>query len=137
MTTEIGKSELIRSVWEEVNAVGADALKRVLAESYVRHGSDRDYSRAEWIALMAERHEAFPDNRTSIDQVVADGDTVAYMWKSVGVHLGTYMGVPATGKTVQVQGITIARFENGLICEEWASWDKSAVFRILGIHSIV
>jgi steroid delta-isomerase-like uncharacterized protein len=137
MTIKIGKEQLLRSIWEEVNAVGVDALQRLLAEHYIRHGSDRDYSREEWLALMNERHLAFPDNKTSIDQVVVDGDMVAYRWTAVGTHQGVYMGVPATGKTVEVQGITITRFEDGLVCEEWASWDKSAVMRTLGIHSLL
>ena len=128
--------QLVRSGWEEVGKKGASAMVALLAPAYIRHGSARDYNRDEWIALLDERQQAFPDNVTTIDMVVTEGSLLAYRWTAVGTHERVYYGVPKTGKRITVHGITIARFELGLITEEWASWDKASVFKTLGIHAL-
>jgi predicted ester cyclase len=46
------------------------------------------------------------------------------------------MGVPPTHKRVTAEGLTISRFSDGRIAEEWASWNKVAVLHRLGIFPI-
>lgn len=132
----VDHGEAIRRLWDAVNAEGPEAMLRWLAPSYVRHGSDRDYGREEWVAVLAERNRAFPDNRSALLDVLADGERIAYRWEAVGRHTGVYMRIPATGRVVRAAGITISRFENGLIAEEWASWNKTSVLHSLGILPI-
>lgn len=126
----------IRALWEAVNANGPEAMREWLADGYVRHGSDRDYTRDEWVALMAERWRAFPDNYSCVVDVVGEGDKVAYRWQAEGTHREKYERVPATGRKVQASGITISRFEDGKIVEEWASWNKTSVLNALGVMPI-
>jgi predicted ester cyclase len=46
------------------------------------------------------------------------------------------MGIPATGKQVNINGMTCSRFENGQIIEEWEMLDQLTMFRQLDIVSI-
>jgi steroid delta-isomerase-like uncharacterized protein len=126
----------VRALWKAVNELGPEAMRQWLAPTYVRHGSDRDYTRDEWIEVMAERSRAFPDNQSIIQDIVLNGDKVAYRWSSEGTHSETYLRIPATGRKVVAQGITISRFDRGLIQEEWASWNKTSVLHTLGILPI-
>lgn len=128
--------DMLKNLWEAVNTEGPEAMRRFHAPDYVRHGSDRDYSLDEWIALMAERQKAFPDNRSVILDTVGDGDRVAYRWSAEGTHANTYLRVPPTGKKVRAEGITFTRFQDGVIKEEWASWNKTSVLHSLGIIPI-
>ncbi|PBC71920.1 steroid delta-isomerase-like uncharacterized protein [Streptomyces sp. TLI_235] len=76
--------------------------------------------------------EAF-DMAFTIDSQMAEGDRVATMWSFSGLHKGDFMGLPATHKRVEMTGMTVFRFEDGMICEGWWNWDNMAMMRQLGL----
>ena len=41
-----------------------------------------------------------------------------------GTHKGEFLGVPATGKSVTIQGIDILRLSGGKGVEHWGQWDN-------------
>ncbi|MDF0600989.1 ester cyclase [Psychromarinibacter sp. C21-152] len=129
-------AELIRAMWDAVNEGGPERMREFLAENYIRRDADHEFTREEWVATLSARWEAFPDNHSNVVDVIEDGDKAAYRWEAVGRHRQTYERVPPTGKQVKAQGITISRFENGRIVEEWASWNKSSVLHALGVLPI-
>jgi predicted ester cyclase len=53
--------------------------------------------------------EAFPDFRAEIQQQVIQGNLVASHWVFSGTHQGNLFGVPATGKSVRFQNLSIAK----------------------------
>ena len=125
-------AELVRSLWAAVNERGAQAMRDFFAPDYVRHAEQRDYTLEEFIEIIEERQSAFPDNISETVDVIAQGDRVAYRWVSRGTHRGVYRRIPATGRPVQAEGITISRLANGKILEDWASWNKNAVLHSMG-----
>ena len=132
----MNNAQLVREMWVAVSERGPAAMLDYLAEDYVRHASERDYTREEFVEILTERHEAFPDLRSVTEDVVDGGDRVAYRWSSLGTHRGIYLRIPPTGRPVRAEGITISRCENGLIVEDWASWNKNSVLHSLGILPI-
>ncbi|MBE2277346.1 MAG: ester cyclase [Rhodobacteraceae bacterium] len=129
--------ETILELWIAVNRDGPEAMRRYLSPDYLRHGSDRDYGADDWLEVLADRQNAFSDNTTSVDDFVIEGDRVAYRWHAEGTHTGTYLRIPPTGKRVRAGGLTLLRFEQGLIREEWASWNKTTVLHVLGVMPII
>jgi steroid delta-isomerase-like uncharacterized protein len=129
-----------RLVLEAWNALDRDrdltAIERFFAVDYVRHSSEGDYTREGLAKMLGGLFAGFPDLSTVTEDVICEADRVAYRWVSTGTHLGPYMGVPATHKRVVATGITISRFEEGLIAEDWASWNKVSVLHDLGIIPI-
>lgn len=75
---------------------------------------------------------AFPDLAMTVDQSIGEGDLVATRWTARGTHEGELFGIPATGKEGTVTGITIDRFEDGLIAESWTNWDTLGLLQQLG-----
>ncbi|HST18690.1 MAG TPA: ester cyclase [Gaiellaceae bacterium] len=75
---------------------------------------------------------AFPDLAMSVDQLIAEGDLVATRWTARGTHEGELFGIPATGKEGTVTGITVDRYEDGLIAESWTNWDTLGLLQQLG-----
>src|ERR1700712_4014353 len=59
-----------------------------------------------------------------IVDIFGQGDKLTKHWTFKGVHTGDFFGIPATGKTVFVQGSTIARMKNGIIVEEQDFFDN-------------
>jgi steroid delta-isomerase-like uncharacterized protein len=67
------------------------------------------------------------DRSTLQDDFLAVGDTVIENWVFQGTHTGDFLGVPATGKQLQVRGIEIWRLADGRIVERWGVADIAGV----------
>jgi len=61
-----------------------------------------------------------------------EGDHVATRWTGRGTHTGEIAGIAPTGKDVTVSGITVSRFEDGLVVEEWTTWDTLGMLVQIG-----
>jgi len=76
---------------------------------------------------------AFPDLRMEPQDVVASGDKVVARARATGTNQGEFMGMPATGKSVDVQLIDIIRFgDDGLAREHWGVFDALGMMQQLG-----
>lgn len=77
--------------------------------------------------------KAFPDHQLTFDAEFAAGDMVVTRWTSTGTQTGDMPGIPATGKKVNVSGITISRVANGMVAEDWQEFDRLGLLQQLGI----
>jgi steroid delta-isomerase-like uncharacterized protein len=75
--------------------------------------------------LIASYRTAFPDLQTTLDDIFAEGEMVAFRWSVSGTHLGDWLGVPPTGNHVGATGITLLRVASGKVVEGWTSMDLS------------
>lgn len=75
---------------------------------------------------------SFPDLRFSIEQMIAESDRVVTQLVMEGTHRGTWMGIPPTGKRLQIRMITIHRIANGKIAEDWVLVESLGLFQQLG-----
>lgn len=82
--------------------------------------------------VAAMLRAAFPDVRLDIEDMLAEDDLVATRWKATATHLGTYQGITPTGKNFAVKGISITRFVDGKITDEWVSWDAVGLLEAIG-----
>lgn len=84
--------------------------------------------------LIAGYHTAFPDSKTEVQQMIAEGDMVVVYSVFNGTNKGDFMGMPATNKTVRVEQVDIIRFDaSGKGMEHWAVIDQLAMMQQLGI----
>ena len=74
-----------------------------------------------------------PDLHVTIDDLVAEGDKVAARRSYEGTHRGELLGIPASGKRVQIGGISIFRVAEGKITEHWEQIDGLALMQQLGV----
>jgi len=103
------------------------------AADFVAHGHDHDATLAEDIAAAKEERKALPDIRVKVNQMVAEADLVVVYWAASGTNTHEGMGFPATGKRIIVPGMTIFRFKNGKISEEWSVFDMSSAMQQAGL----
>jgi steroid delta-isomerase-like uncharacterized protein len=82
--------------------------------------------------LITAYRNAFPDLHFTIDEQVAEGNTVVTRWSARGTNTGKLAGMPATGKTAMVVGVGIDRVENGKIVESWGIFDQFGMLQQLG-----
>ena len=76
---------------------------------------------------------AFPDVQLTAEEMIAEDDRVACRFTFRATHRGELMGVPATGKRVTVNGMTILRFAAGRCIERWSQADFLSMLRQFGV----
>jgi steroid delta-isomerase-like uncharacterized protein len=126
---------LARRSWEIVNQRNPDLIEEFYPAEFVWHEPDRDirgYEQAK--QFVSTFFEAFPDINISVDDVIAEGDKVVSRYTFRGTHQGeTQEFGPPTGRQMELEGITIHRFEDGKIVEEWERYDNLSALQQLGI----
>lgn len=128
-------TDLIVTAWAQAGGrFGAGpGFEALLSADYIRHSGETTLDRDEFTSTVDELMGAFPDLTMTIADAVEQGDRVAYRWESAGTHTGPYFGIPATHRHVIARGMTISRFADDRIVEDWTSWDKASVLDSLGI----
>lgn len=133
------RRKLITATWALAWDRGeVEALDELLDPGYRRRSGDdaEGQNLREFKASIIATRSAFPDLTTTIDEVVVEGDRAAVRWHSEGRHTHSFLGVPATHRTVRVSGATFARFEGDRVVEEFVTWDPRALLSALGIITV-
>jgi steroid delta-isomerase-like uncharacterized protein len=78
-------------------------------------------------------YSAFPDLQHSVDEVVADDASVAVRFTLRGLHSGAFMGIPPTGKSIEVGAVAILRVEDGRVRHLQGQFDQMGMMRQLGV----
>lgn len=111
--------------------------KEVLAPDYKRlrggmlnlanNGRDQGFP-----STGAYLRAAFPDRVDVIEEVIAEGDRVAMLFRITGTHSGNLYGIPPTGKKVNVLEAAILRIAGGRVTEGWFMADEAGLLKQLG-----
>lgn len=138
MTATEQNKEIVRDYIDRLFTKGdLTAVDDYLAEDYVDHDPPfgTPGGREGMRGAAAMFREGFPDWRTEVGHLIAEGDLVCERFTASGVQRGTVMGVPPTGKTVTLPGIQIFRISGGKITERWGQLDELGLLRQLGLVS--
>jgi steroid delta-isomerase-like uncharacterized protein len=124
---------LLEEVWNKGNLPVADEL---FAQNYSHHDSSTpDFGRgpeSEKKRVTLYR-TAFPDVRLTVEDMIAEGETVTARWSCKGTHKGDLNGIAPTGKQFTISGISVVRFTGGKISESWVNWDALGLMQQLGV----
>lgn len=126
----------MQRAYDLINAGDIEGFGALLADDFVEHEElpGLEPSKEGVIALFHMWRAAFPDMRMDVQDVLADGDKVAFRVRATGTHEGEFMGVPATGRRIDVQLVDILRFgDDGLAHEHWGVFDTMAMMQQLGV----
>jgi steroid delta-isomerase-like uncharacterized protein len=101
----------------------------------VWHEPDQDVEGHEQAKqLTSTLFTAFPDLNISVEDVIGEVDQAVSRYTVRGTHQGeTEEFGPATGRQIEIKGITIHRFEDGKIVEEWEAYDNLSTLQQLGL----
>jgi steroid delta-isomerase-like uncharacterized protein len=115
MSVEENKAFVQRYVEEPWNKGNVDALDELCAPNFHLEGFG---GVEEFKATIQTFRKSFPDLHFTVEEIIAEGDKVAYRWTARGTHQGEYQGIAPTGKTVTSTGITIIRIVDGKVVED-------------------
>ena len=130
MSQEENKA-IVRRFFEEAwNRQNLDVIDEIFASTIVFNG--QSVTRDAVKQALAGRRAAFPDIQVTVDDQVAEGEKVSTRRTWRATHRGPYRGVAPTGKQVKWTQISVVRFSQGRIVEDWAVADELSILQQLG-----
>ncbi len=134
-TEECDKAGFRRMYEEGLNRGILAVAEEVIAPDCLDHeahpGGDRGPESMRTLITMLRT--AFPDLHFAIEELVAEGDTVAGRLTMSGTHDGPLMGIPPTGRSVRQNHMHFVRFRDGKAIEHWGVRDDLSMMRQLGV----
>jgi steroid delta-isomerase-like uncharacterized protein len=127
--------EISRRLTEDPWQGKLDEVIDLVADDYVGHNPGVPgpvAGKAGYREFVGTYLAAFPDGKITVDDQIAEGDTVTTRWTAHGTNTGELMGMAATGKEVTVTGITYSKISDGQLHEAWTSWDTLGMLQQLG-----
>jgi predicted ester cyclase len=123
--------DVVRTCLTEASRGNFDVFETILTSDYVVHPEEARGA-AGLQEMVAGYRAALDDLRVDIDQQFSAGDRVATVSTVRGIHAGELMGTAPTGREVAFAMITISRFEDGRIAEEWEIADTISLLAQIG-----
>ncbi|WP_435344743.1 ester cyclase [Haloarchaeobius sp. HRN-SO-5] len=136
MTSLEENKRIVRQYPEEVATKrNLDLIDELETEDFVEHGPFGQETHGpeadrEW---MQEFLAAFPDFEATVEDIVAEGDTVAMRVTLRGTHEGTFMDIEPTGQSFEIQNMVFTRLRDGKIAERWVQPDTLGLLQQLGV----
>jgi predicted ester cyclase len=124
---------VFRTIIEEaLNNGHFDVIDGLFAPQYREHQFGLKPTAQGMKEDFAFLRRGFPDLHLTIEDVIADQNTVWGRMTARGTNLGPFMG-PPTGKRIEIAVIDVLRFADGLIVDHWGIPDRFAVMAQLGL----
>ena len=134
MSVEANKALDRRYVEEVLNRGDIGVIDEIMAPNYVGHVAGSPPANREGDKqFMRTLHAAFPDIYFTLEDQIAEGDTVVHRLTARGTHMGEFNGIPPTGKQATVTAININRFAAGKVVEAWGEFDLLGLMQQLGV----
>lgn len=127
---------IVRRLYEEVwNKRNLEVAKELIAPSHAVQlfdAADSGVGPEAYARNVVQFVRAFPDLKFTVIDMVAENEKVVALWNISGTHKGEFRGIPATGRKVSVDGITINQLSAGKIMDSYVSLDMWSMMRQLG-----
>jgi predicted ester cyclase len=134
-TTEENKAQFRRAYKEVLNQGNVSVVDELIAPDFFNHeappGRNRGPESMRGLANMLRT--AFPDLHFEIEELVAEGDTVAGRLTMSGTHEGPLMDMPPTGRSMRQDHMHFVRFRDGKAIEHWGVRDELGMMQQLGV----
>lgn len=130
MSDQTDAVERARARW---NAGDLDGYLSLYGEDVRVHGyTPAPMRKAEVEVFYRGIVAAFASPQLVFHEVLESGDSVTIRFTLTGTHVGTFMGVPATGRAIALAGLTILRFDGLVVAERWSCADMLGLLVQLG-----
>ena len=126
----------MRGLYASLNTGDLEGFGAIVAEDFVEHEETPGLAptRDGVMEFFRMYLAAFPDLHMEPEDVFASGNKVVARVRATGTQSGEFLGMPPSGKRVDVELIDIIRFEDdGLAHEHWGVVDQMTMFQQLGV----
>jgi steroid delta-isomerase-like uncharacterized protein len=95
------------------------------------NAAGQDSSLAGFKKKIGELLSVFPDLTEDLEEIIASGDTVATRWVLRGSQQQEFMGIPARGQEIEVEGMNFYRLRAGRVTDVWTQFDGAGMMQQL------
>jgi steroid delta-isomerase-like uncharacterized protein len=127
---------LTRQFFDRINSGDLTAVDEFVSDDYIEHEQVPGLAsgKAGTRQLFEMFHSAFDRAALEVDDMIAEGDKVFVLARMTGTQRGEFMGIAATGNTIDVNIWDYFRINNGTLIEHWGVIDAAGMMRQLTAH---
>lgn len=134
MNTAQNKALVERLFNEVMNKRNFSVLGEVLSPGFVNHSMPMPQPGPDGFrAILQGFLTGFPDMNIVLEQMIAEDDKVVTIGHWTGTSHGEFMGMPATGKKLNIKFMDLWRIENGKAVENWVQMDNMGILQQMGM----
>jgi len=125
--------EAARQLYRRFSEGDLSVIDEVISDDFVEHEvmpglePNKDGVRQ----MFGMFRSVFRDAKFEVDGMIAEGDMLFALVRMKGIHQAEFMGVPASGRAIEVGVADYFRFENGKALEHWGVMDTGALMQQL------
>ena len=124
---------VVRRWVEGWNTRGVEAVDELFSERFLDHQTGRDVHGLDaFKERLSGLERELGRGQFHEEDMLAEADKVLVRWTLAAKHLGTFLGIPPTGRDLTLPGLNIFRVEDGRIVERWTYLDVVALLPQLG-----
>ncbi len=121
-----------RKMMEVVNKQDLRLLDDLVVPEYV-NPQLKVRNREDLKEILSMQYRGMPDVSRTIEDIIADEESVWIRVKISGTHTGEYRGIAPTGKKFVLDAVPRYRIVDGKIVEGWSVWNPVDYFKQLGV----
>jgi steroid delta-isomerase-like uncharacterized protein len=123
--------EIVLGLYTAFDKGEFDLVRSMLSEDFTTDlvGIPTPLDREAFIQFGLEFRKAFPDGHHQFDEVIAEDNKVVTVGKFCGTHLDKFQGLPATGKSIEIEVMHIDRLVDGKIVSHWGQGNQSGMMK--------
>ncbi|MDY3766280.1 MAG: ester cyclase [Lachnospiraceae bacterium] len=106
-------------------------IMECLAEDYFDHSPAAARSNADAVEILKIVAGQFSELKVEMADIFAENGMVATRVLYDGIHTGTCMGIPATGKKIRFEALENFKVTDGKITESWGYWPDKQIEQLL------
>jgi steroid delta-isomerase-like uncharacterized protein len=122
-----------RHLYQRVSAGDLDVVDEVISDDFVEHEEmpGLEPNKAGVRQMFEMFINAFEGAKFEVDDMIAEGDKVFALVRLTGIHRAEFMGVPPSGRAIDVGVADSFRFADGQAIEHWGVMDTGAMMQQL------
>lgn len=125
---------VVRRYFEELcNQRQLHVADEIIAPDFVSHiPNSPPASGPEGVKEVVAIYQHALEGRWDVQEMLSVDDRVITRWVGRGRHVGEINGIPATGKEIAVDAISVHRLADGKVAEDWTVWDTLGMLQQIG-----
>ena len=127
--------DVVRRIFDEVVNQGlVERVDELFTDDYLDHGPMGDMQGREAFKQVVQMWRgAVPDVHCTVEHLVVEGDTAAWVVRTTGTHTGEGLGFPPTGRSFETLSANVGILRDGKAAEHWAEQGMFPMLMQLGV----
>src|SRR3712207_3952176 len=128
------QKDTIRRMFAEIVNLGkTDLVDDVFHPEFRSVTPQGTLDREQFKGFVEGWRNAFPDLVCEVDDLIEEGDRIAWSVRTRGTHAGDLTGIPATGRSVDFVSLNVGTFKDGLAYRHTMVMNEAEMLAQLGL----